>query len=160
MDVHLDLEKKIAEFFGTEQAILYAQGYAAVASVIPAFSKRGDIIVYDEAVNYAVMSGIKVSKSYAYAFRHNDCKDLELILQEIEQKYSDHKQSRRFIVVESLYSYTGKICDIKKIIELKKKYKFRLIVDNSVALGGNGANGLGGLPNAREVTFIFSKYFF
>lgn len=135
MDVHLELEKRLSAYFGKEESILYAQGFAAVASVIPAFSKRGDIIVHDEAVNYSIVSGIKVSRSYAFSFKHNDYKDLEAILEEVEQKFGAHKQARKFIIVESLYSNTGRFCDLEKISLLKKKFKYRLIVDNSSGLG-------------------------
>lgn len=151
MDQHLELEKNLAQFFGAEKAILYAQGFAAVSSVIPAFSKKGDIIIHDEAVNYSILSGIKISKSYAFSFGHNDLKDLECILEEVEQRFGGHKQSRKFIIVESLYSNTGKLCDIRRIIDLKKKYKYRLILDNSSGLGANGINGLGTLKSSEGV---------
>lgn len=151
MDKHLDLEKKLAEYFGTERAILYAQGFAAVASVIPAFSKRGDIIVHDEAVNYAIVSGIKVSRSYAFSFKHNDIRDLEAILEEVEQRYGAHKQARKFIIVESLYANTGKYCDLQKIIALKRKYKYRLIVDNSAGLGAVDFTKLTGAEKCENV---------
>ena len=153
MDKHLDLEKRLAEHFGTEKAILYAQGFAAVASVIPAFSKRGDIIVHDEAVNYSIVSGIKVSRSYAFSFKHNDYKDLEAILEEVEQRYGSHKQARKFIIVENLYANTGRFCDIQKIALLKKKYKYRLILDNSTGLGASDPTGIQRAGNTSDVLF-------
>lgn len=151
MDLHLELERKLAEFFGAEKAILYAQGYATVSSVIPAFSKRGDFIIHDEAVNFAIVAGIKVSRSYAFSFRHNDIKDLEATLEEVEQRYKSHKQARKFIIVESLFSNTGRKCPLADIIKLKNKFKYRLIVDNSAGLGGNGINGLCMALNINEV---------
>ncbi|KAG5460083.1 MAG: pyridoxal phosphate-dependent transferase, partial [Olpidium bornovanus] len=63
LDVHRDLEKQIAEFLGTEEAIIYSQSFSTVSSVIPAFAKRGDIIVCDDGVNFAVQKGIQISRS-------------------------------------------------------------------------------------------------
>lgn len=152
--MHLELEDKLAKFFGTESAILYAQGFAAVSSVIPAFAKKGDIIVHDEAINFSILAGMKVSRSYVFSYKHNDYEDLESILIEVQNRYGKHKDARRFIVAESLFMNTGRIADIKRLVEFKKKYKYRLILDNSAAMGANGYDGLGiGSSKAKVLDF-------
>lgn len=87
IDVHLDLQKELARTFGTEAAIIYAQGYSAVASVIPAFSKKGDIIVADEASNFAIQRGLTLSKSQVHFYKHNDMADLERVLIRIDAEF-------------------------------------------------------------------------
>ena len=84
LDVHLDLEKRIAEFLGTESAIIYAQGFSAVSSVVPAFSKRQDYIVCDDGVSFGLQKGVQISRSRIRYFKHNDMNDLVRVLDEIE----------------------------------------------------------------------------
>ena len=69
VDVHLELETKLASFTGHHEAILYSQGFSAVSSVIPAFAKRGDIIICDESVNFAIQKGVQISRSTIYFYR-------------------------------------------------------------------------------------------
>lgn len=84
LDVHLQLEKELARVLGTESAIVYAQGFSAVSSVVPAFSKRGDILVADECINMALVKGIQISRSRIHYYKHNDMEDLERILHQID----------------------------------------------------------------------------
>lgn len=85
----MELEKKIANFFGTEEAILYSFGFSTLASAIPAYAKKGDIIVADECVNFALQRGLAVSRATVHYFRHNDMVDLERILVKVD---ADHKK--------------------------------------------------------------------
>ena len=71
VDVHLDLEKELAEFLNVEEAILYSYGFATAASAIPAYSKRGDIIFADEQCHFAIQKGIDTSRSKVYYYQHN-----------------------------------------------------------------------------------------
>lgn len=86
LDVHLELQGKLANALGTESALVLAQGYSAVAGVIPAFAKRNDIIVADEGVCFAVQRGISLSRSKQYWYKHNDANDLERVLIQIQSK--------------------------------------------------------------------------
>ena len=91
LDVHTDLEHAVSEFLGTEESILYSFGFAAVASAIPAYAKKGDVIVADEAVSFALQRGIDVSRANAHFFKHNDMADLERVLEGIDK---EHKKVR------------------------------------------------------------------
>ena len=84
LDVHLELEKKIAGFLGMEASIVYAQGFSCISSVIPAFSKRGDVIVCDRKCNFAIQKGISISRSHVYYYEHNDMQDLERVLLHVQ----------------------------------------------------------------------------
>ncbi|KAG8130762.1 hypothetical protein E2320_017425 [Naja naja] len=120
-DVHLELEERLARYMKTEEAILYSYGFATIASAIPAYSKRGDILFVDEAACFAVQKGLQASRSNIKFFKHNDMDDLEHLLQ--EQEIEDQKNprkarvTRKFIVVEGLFINTGDICPLPELID-------------------------------------------
>ncbi|OAD66058.1 hypothetical protein PHYBLDRAFT_119509 [Phycomyces blakesleeanus NRRL 1555(-)] len=143
IDVHMDLEHDIAQFLGTEQAIIYAQGFSTISSVIPAFSKRGDLLVVDEGVNFAVQKGVQISRSNVRWFKHNDMDDLERVLEDIRTEDHRKRLTRRFIVTEGLFANQGDIAPLDKLLDLKKKFKYRLILDESQSIGVLGSRGAG-----------------
>ncbi|KAG2230588.1 hypothetical protein INT48_004449 [Thamnidium elegans] len=145
IDVHMDLERDIADFLGTEQAIIYAQGFSTISSVIPAFSKRGDILVCDDGVCFAIQKGIQISRSIIRWFKHNDMQDLERILEEIRLDDMSHKKrlTRRFIISEGLSENMGDIAPLDKLVALKKRFKYRLVLDESQSFGVLGSHGAG-----------------
>lgn len=144
IDVHLDFEKVMAEFVGTSDSILYSDGMALVASVIPAFAKRGDLVIYDEGISYGAKQGVSLSRSNVLTFKHNDMSELENILKEQKAKMRPNdKLIRRFIVVEGISAYYGDLAPLAKLVELKKKYKYRLLLDDSLAVGVLGNTGRG-----------------
>ncbi|KAI5841875.1 pyridoxal phosphate-dependent transferase [Morchella snyderi] len=142
-DVHMDTERDIANFLGVPSCIVYAQALSTISSVIPAFSKRGDIIVADKAVNYSIQKGLDVSRSTVRWFEHNDLEDLERVLEKVQKEMAKKPLTRRFIVTEGLFETTGDMVDLPKIIELKQRYKFRLILDESHSFGILGRTGRG-----------------
>ncbi|KAL1924534.1 uncharacterized protein VTP21DRAFT_4188 [Calcarisporiella thermophila] len=145
LDVHMQLEKDLAQFLGTTEAIIYAQGFATISSTIAAFSKRGDIIVVDEGVNFGIQKGCQISRSIVRWYKHNDMEDLERVLEEIrvDQLRKKKPLTRRFIVTEGLFANYGDITPLPKLIELKKKYRYRLILDESFSIGVLGKRGAG-----------------
>mmetsp|Transcript_37047 Transcript_37047/g.87212 ORF Transcript_37047/g.87212 Transcript_37047/m.87212 type:complete len:493 (+) Transcript_37047:135-1613(+) len=161
IDVHLELEKELANFMGTEAGIIYSYDVSTVSSVIPAFLKRGDLVVRDEAVNYAVLSGLDLSRAYVKEFRHNDVADLERILEivaEADRKQPPKVLNRRFIVVEGLYQNTGMVCPLPQVVALANKFKFRVLLEESMSFGTLGATGRGccehHLMKSTDVTLI------
>ncbi|ORZ34148.1 pyridoxal phosphate-dependent transferase [Catenaria anguillulae PL171] len=145
MDVHMQLERDIARFIGADHAILYAQGFSAISSVVPAFSKRGDLVVVDEGVAFALQKGFQISRSKIVFFKHNDMNDLEHKLATIaaEDKRLKRPLYRKFILVEGIYTNSGDIAPLPKLVELKERFKYRLIVEESCSFGVLGANGRG-----------------
>ncbi|KAM6469925.1 serine palmitoyltransferase 1 isoform 2-T2 [Liasis olivaceus] len=131
----------------TEEAIIYSYGFATIASAIPAYSKRGDILFVDEAACFAVQKGLQASRSNIKFFKHNDMADLEHLLQ--EQEIEDQKNprkarvTRKFIVVEGLFVNTGNICPLPELVKLKYKYKVRLFLEESLSFGVLGEHGRG-----------------
>ncbi|XP_054162539.1 serine palmitoyltransferase 1-like [Oppia nitens] len=147
VDIHLELESRLAKFMGVEEAVLYSYGFSAISSAIPAYSKVGDLIFVDEGVNFAIQQGLLASRSKIKFFKHNDVEDLHRLLSEqadIDRKNPKKaKVTRRFLVVEGLYINYGDICPLPQILELKKKYKVRMFIDDTCGFGVLGANGRG-----------------
>ncbi|KAF8328495.1 serine palmitoyltransferase [Amanita rubescens] len=145
LDVHMELERDIADFLGTEASILYSQGFSTISSVIPAFCKRGDIIVADRGVNFAIQKGIQISRSTVRWYDHNDLKSLEEVLESVEKERKKRRQplTRRFIITEGVFEKDGAMIDLPKLIELKYKHKYRLILDESYSFGTVGRTGRG-----------------
>lgn len=118
LDAHLDLERDIADFLGTEAAILYSQGFSTITSVIPAFCKRGDIIVADRGVSFPIQKGLQISRSTIRWYDHNDLKSLEEVLQSIEKDRKKRRAplTRRFIVTEGIFEKDGVMVDLPKLV--------------------------------------------
>jgi serine palmitoyltransferase len=116
----MTLEAELAAFLGTEAAIVYAQAFAAVSSVIPAFAKRGDIIVADRGINFAMQKGIQISRSTVKWYAHGDMKDLERVLSSVERdlKRKGGKLTRRFIVTEGVFENDGMMADLPRIVRM------------------------------------------
>eukprot|EP00123_Amoebidium_parasiticum_P018192 comp24128_c1_seq1/m.43803 comp24128_c1_seq1/g.43803 ORF comp24128_c1_seq1/g.43803 comp24128_c1_seq1/m.43803 type:complete len:531 (-) comp24128_c1_seq1:31-1623(-) len=147
IDSHMTLEDNLAKFLGVEEVILYSYGFATVASAIPAYAKRGDIIFCDQGVSFAIQKGLQASRSNLRWFKHNDIEDLERVLKEQEEedrrKPAKAAKIRRFLVIEGLYANFGDICPLPKIVELKYKYKFRIFMEESMSFGVLGKTGKG-----------------
>ncbi|KAI0767506.1 serine palmitoyltransferase [Fomes fomentarius] len=144
-DVHTQLEQDIADFLGTEAAILYAQAFSTISSVIPAFAKRGDVIVADRGVNFAIQKGLQISRCTIRWYDHNDMDSLVHVLESVEKERRKRRAplTRRFIVTEGIFDHDGAMSDLPKLVELKKKYKYRLILDESISFGSVGRTGRG-----------------
>ncbi|CAB9511256.1 Serine palmitoyltransferase 1 [Seminavis robusta] len=149
IDPHLKLEEEITKFMGAEGAILYSDGASTVSSTVAAFCKRGDLLVVDEGVREPLIAGVKLSRAYVKWFKHNDMEDLSRVVESVAE--NDKKlgrgpnAQRRFIICEGLYKNTGQIAALDKIVALKHKYHYRLILDESFSFGTLGATGRGAL---------------
>ena len=114
----MKLEADISSYLGTEDCIIYAQAFQVMSSVIPAFCKRGDIIVADRAVNFAIRKGLSVCRSTVRWYDHGDMADLERVLQKVVADQGKKPLTRRFIVAEGLSENIGDVCDLPKIVSL------------------------------------------
>lgn len=161
-DVHMKTEADVASFLGTPACIMYSQAFSTISSVIPAFSKRGDIIVADKGVSFAIRKGIQISRSTVRWYEHNDMEDLERVLAKITKEQARKPLTRRFIITEGMFETEGDVVNLPKIvrpspppqspgcmpiltnqIELKLRYKFRLILDETWSFGVLGRTGRG-----------------
>jgi serine palmitoyltransferase len=171
IDVHLELEKSIASFLGTESAIIYSQSFSTASSVIPAFCKRGDVIVADRGVNFIIQKGLQLSRSTIRWYDHNNLRasgpnaqsSLVAVLDQLEKEFKRKKMplTRRFIVTEGLFSDTGSLTDLPVLLGIAKKYKYRIVLDESFSIGTLGRTGRGltelfNVP-AQDVDVIIGK---
>ncbi|KAI8621126.1 pyridoxal phosphate-dependent transferase [Chytriomyces sp. MP71] len=143
LDVHMELEQTIARFLGVESSIIYSQGFSTISSVIPAFSKRSDILVVDDACGMAILKGVELSRSTVRWFKHNDMADLEKVLKKINNDTKKKPLTRRFIITEGVFGSTGDICNLPVLMALKDQYKYRLILEDSLGFGCIGQTGRG-----------------
>lgn len=142
-DVHGRTEADIAAHIGMPACIVYSQSFITASSVIPSFCKRGDIIVADKGINYALRQGIQLSRSIVRWYEHNDMDDLEAVLERIIADSRGKPLTRRFIITEGLFENSGDIIDLPRLVEIKSKYKFRLLLDETWSYGVLGGSGRG-----------------
>jgi len=145
IDVHLQLEDQLAQFMGTDECIIYSFDIATVASIVPAFASRKDIIIADECCSFPIQQGIELSRASVHYFKHNDVADLERILISVDESERKQKKplNRRLIIVEGIYATRGDMAPLDKIYEIKEKYKYRLLVEESFSFGVLGRTGRG-----------------
>lgn len=121
VDSHLNLEARMARFFGTEQAVLYSSGFATITSVIPAFAKADDYVFVDDGISFATQTGVTLARAKTFYFPHNDMQKLEELCEKFANVFAD-KLHRVFVVIEGLYFNHADIAPLDKILELKKRY--------------------------------------
>lgn len=144
-DIHIKLENDLASFFGTESAVLYGQDFCTAGSVLPSFLKRNDTVIADSSVNVAIQKALILSRCDIYWYNHNDLEHLEQIMKDLNENVFKYEKpiSRKFIITEGLFMNLGDYPNLPRLIELKKKYKFRLFLDESFSLGVLGKTGKG-----------------
>jgi len=144
VDVHLDLECKIAEFMGLEEAVLYSYSVSTMSSAIIAYCKKGDAIFCDEKVYYPSIQGAEATKATLIYFKHNDTADLEQKLIEFNYKEANKKRkARKFLLVEGIYHNTGTLCPLPELMRLREKYMMRMFLDECISFGAIGKYGRG-----------------
>lgn len=129
-----------------DEAICYSDAVSCVASAVAAFVKRGDLLVMDDGSNHAVQLGATLSRANIVTFEHNNMDDLDRVLRECTAKDNvtgRNKTQRRFILCEGIYKNYGDICPLPDVVDLKKRYKFRLLVDETLSFGVLGETGKG-----------------
>lgn len=136
--IHRELEEEISRFIGTEASIVLVGGHATNETTIGHLLKPQDLIVCDSLIHNSLYQGSLLSGAKICAFEHNDIKSLEKVLKEQRCNYR-----RCLILVEGVYSMDGDIAPLPSIIELKKKYKSLLMVDEAHSIGVLGDTGRG-----------------
>lgn len=137
LDIHIELEEKLADFVGKEKAILYSTGFQSNIGVIPTIVGRGDHLILDELDHASIIEGRRISYAKNYKFKHNDMVSLENVLKKIP--YNEIK----LIAVDGVYSMEGDIADLPGIKKLAEKYNADIYVDEAHSLGVFGKQGRG-----------------
>jgi len=140
IDLHIELENKIAKFMGKEAALLFSTGYQAGQGVIFPLISKGDYILSDKDNHASIVSGNLLSASmhaHILRYKHNDMKDLERHLQKIPEK------ANKLVVTDGVFSAHGLVVDMKGVVELAKKYDAKILVDDAHGFGVLGPEGKG-----------------
>ena len=137
-DIHKELEKRIANFYNTEDAVLFPSGYGTNIGVISALCSKGDIIINDSANHASIFDGSKLSGADVRVYPHNNIEALEHILKKCEKK-----NRAKLIITDGVFSMYGDIARLDKICELAEKYNAKVMVDDAHGLGIVGATGRG-----------------
>jgi len=125
----MDVEKRIANWHGTEGALVFESGYMANLALFSSLPQKGDVVFVDAHIHRSVHDGCRLSFAQKKKFKHNDLLDLEVLLQKSEV------QGSLFIAVESVYSMDGDFAPLQELILLAEKYHAHLIVDEAHAFG-------------------------
>ncbi|HTJ51552.1 MAG TPA: pyridoxal phosphate-dependent aminotransferase family protein, partial [Cyclobacteriaceae bacterium] len=139
---HIEFERQLAEFVKKEDAMLLNYGYQGVLSIIDALVDRKDIIVYDAEAHACIIDGVRLHMGKRFVYPHNDMKGLEKQLQRAT-KLANETGGGILVITEGVFGMSGQMGDLKGIAELKKKYNFRLLVDDAHGFGTMGETGAG-----------------
>ena len=146
-DIHKELERKISEFLGMEDAILYAAAFDANGGVFEPLLGAEDAIISDELNHASIIDGVRLCKAMRYRYKHNDMADLQKQLEEI--KKTGAKQI--MIVTDGAFSMDGTIAQLDKICDLADRYEALVMTDECHSTGFLGKTGRG-VPEYRGVT--------
>jgi glycine C-acetyltransferase len=163
-DYHEQLERELATFVSKEDAILVNFGYQAMVSAIDALVDRHDVIIYDSESHACIIDGVRLHMGKRFVYPHNDIANLEKQL-ERATKIVEETGGGILVITEGVFGMRGDQGDLKSIVQLKKKYNFRLLVDDAHGIGTMGKTGAGtgehqGVQNEIDIYFgTFAKSF-
>ena len=137
LDIHIELEEKLADFVGKEKAIVYSTGFHTNIGVIPTIMGRGEHIIGDELNHASIVEGRRLSFATYHKYKHNDMSSLEDVLKKIPY------ESVKLIVMDGVFSMEGDVADLTSIVKLADKYNASVYVDEAHSLGVFGKEGRG-----------------
>lgn len=129
LDIHLELERKLANFMDKDEAIVFPTGFSVNEGVLGCVTDRNDFIIWDERDHASIIEGIRTSFSTKYKFRHNDMVSLEKQLKRCDAR------SVKLIVVDGVFSMEGDLANLPEIVRLARKYNANIMVDEAHSLG-------------------------
>ena len=137
LDIHVQLEKELAEFEHKDDALCFSTGFTVNSGVIPAIVGRGDYLICDDRDHASIVDGRRLSFATQLHYKHNDMDDLERVLQKLPH------EAVKLIVVDGVFSMEGDLAKLPEIVELKHKYNCSIMVDEAHGLGVFGKQGRG-----------------
>ncbi|MBO4412860.1 MAG: aminotransferase class I/II-fold pyridoxal phosphate-dependent enzyme [Clostridia bacterium] len=155
LDLHVKLEKELAQFLHKEEVVTFSTGFQSNLAIISAIAGRNDYIVCDKENHASIYDACRLSFAKMIRYEHNDMEDLERQLKTIPE------DKGILIVTDGVFSMSGEICNLPKIVELKHKYGARVMVDDAHGLGviGEGGRGTGSYFNMEdEVDIIMGTF--
>jgi glycine C-acetyltransferase len=140
---HEQLERELAEFEHKEDVILLNYGYQGIMSAIDAICGRHDVIVYDAESHACIIDGLRLHPGHRYVFKHNDLEDFDKQMERATALIAKQDAGGILVITEGVFGMAGDQGKLKEIIDLKKKYEFRLLVDDAHGFGTLGKTGAG-----------------
>jgi len=137
LDVHVELERKLARFMNREAALVFSTGYQVNVGTLSCLLDRHDVVFMDATNHASLIDGVRLSFGKSLKFRHNDADDLERKLARVDD------EKGKLIVVDGVFSMEGDLTPLPEIVRHKKKYGARLFVDEAHSLGVFGEHGRG-----------------
>ena len=159
LDIHKELEARIADYVGKEDAIVYSTGFGTNLGVVSTLTGREDYVICDEQDHASIVEGRRLSFSQPLKYKHNDMESLENVLKKCKP------ESIKLIVTDSVFSMEGDVAKLPEMVDLAKKYDASLMVDEAHGIGVFGEGGRGvvnhfGLTNDVDLIMgTFSKSF-
>ena len=139
---HEQLEQELADFVMKESAYLLNFGYQGIMSTIDALVTRNDVIVYDVDAHACIIDGVRLHSGKRFTYRHNDVESMEKNLQRAT-KLAETTGGGILFITEGVFGMRGQQGKLKEVVEMKKKYNFRLLVDDAHGFGTLGKTGAG-----------------
>lgn len=137
LDIHVQLEKELAEFEHKDAALCFSTGFTVNSGVIPTIVGRGDYLICDDRDHASIVDGRRLSFATQLHYKHNDMADLERLLEKLPH------DAIKLIVVDGVFSMEGDLAKLPEIVELKHKYNCSIMVDEAHGLGVFGEQGRG-----------------
>ncbi|EGN56598.1 8-amino-7-oxononanoate synthase [Hallella multisaccharivorax DSM 17128] len=137
LDIHVQLEKELAEYEHKDAALCFSTGFSVNSGVIPSVVGRGDYLICDDRDHASIVDGRRLSFATQLHYKHNDMADLERILEKLPH------DAIKLIVVDGVFSMEGDLAKLPEIVELKHKYNCSIMVDEAHGLGVFGDQGRG-----------------
>ncbi len=137
LDLHLQLERELAEFVGKDEALCFSTGFSVNQGVLAQVVGRNDYIICDDRDHASIVDGRRLSFATQLRYKHNDMDDLERTLQKLPE------EAIKLIVVDGVFSMEGDLANLPKIVELKHKYNCSIMVDEAHGIGVFGRQGRG-----------------
>ncbi|KAA1474428.1 PLP-dependent transferase [Dentipellis sp. KUC8613] len=164
-ELHLAAEALVASFVGQEDALISSMGFATNSTIIPALVGKGCLVISDELNHASIRFGVRLSGANVRMFKHNNMESLETLLREVisQGQPKTHRPWKKILViVEGLYSMEGTMVNLPVLLELKKKYKFYVFVDEAHSIGALGPHGRGVADyyniNPREIDILMGTF--
>jgi len=137
LDIHVQLEKELAEYVGKDDALCFSTGFTVNSGVIPQLVSKDDYIICDDRDHASIVDGRRLSFATQLHYKHNDMADLERVLQRCEP------DKVKLIIVDGVFSMEGDLANLPEIVKLKHKYNASIMVDEAHGLGVFGKQGRG-----------------
>ena len=140
LDLHIELEERLAKFFNVESVLLFTTGYLTAQGVIPTLVGRNEYIISDKDNHACIMAGNLMAKGATGNFlryKHNDMDDLQKVIEKVPE------DAAKFIISDGVFSTGGEIVDLPRLNEIAKKHKARIMIDDAHSVGVIGKGGRG-----------------